>query len=59
MADNPTHYRITVKDIVITANEFFRPGDRYTVTAAIYNSEVNGKPFKDACATAQPLVKQQ
>lgn len=55
----PTHYRITVNAIIMAHNELFRPGDRYTVTAAVYNSEVNGKPFKEFCATAQPMTKKR
>ena len=52
-----THYRVTVKELFYAYNELFRPGDLYTVTAAIFNSDVDGKSFADRCETAEPEVR--
>lgn len=59
MADenSATHYRVTVKNIFMAENEMFKPGDRYTVTADLYNSTIGNIAFKEMCETAQPIFK--
>ncbi len=50
MAD--TVYEITVKEAFIAWNELFEPGKTYRVSERVFNSQVNGKAFKDLCATS-------
>jgi hypothetical protein len=55
MASKPTHYRVTVNRPLEFAGARFRPGARYTVTAAIFDSLSADHP--EAIATSEPLKK--
>ena len=65
----PTKYKITVSKWFQYQDVMFRPAEtegpkagfpRYQVPAAIYNSTVDdGTPFKDLCATADPIFEQE
>jgi hypothetical protein len=56
MAKKPTHYRLTVNRYVELANARFRPGARYTVTAAIH--ERLDKDVASAIATLEPVIRE-
>jgi hypothetical protein len=53
MASKPTHYRMTVNRPLEHAGARFRPGARYTVTAAVYDRLKADN--EAAIATAQPI----
>ena len=55
MAFKPTHYRVTVNRPLEFAGARFRPGARYTVTAAIFGGLQADHPA--AVATSEPLKK--
>ncbi|MCI5078707.1 hypothetical protein [Oricola sp.] len=56
MASKPTHYRVTVNRPFEHAGAKFRPGARYTVTAAVHGSLKTDHP--EAIASADPLKMQ-
>ena len=53
MASKPTHYRVTVNRPFEHAGAHFRPGARYTVTAAVFDGLKTDHP--EAIVTADPL----
>jgi hypothetical protein len=62
MAD-PTGYKVTVNKWFKAHNVMFRPAETdgpkkgypvYSVPPHIYDSTVDGVPFKDLCASAEP-----
>jgi hypothetical protein len=62
MAD-PIRWRVTVKEPFVIGDMVFGPArvdgkkagyPSYRVSPEVYNSTVDGKPFKDLCATADP-----
>ena len=62
MAD-PTGYKVTVNKWFKSNNVVFRPAETegqkkgypvYRVPMSVYNGTVDGTPFKDLCATAEP-----
>mgnify|MGYP007096725879 CR=1 FL=1 len=55
MASKATHYRVTVNRPLEFAGARFRPGARYTVTAAVFDSLSADHP--EAIATSEPLKK--
>jgi hypothetical protein len=58
MPETPTHYKVTVNNAFIAANELFLPGRNYRVKKEVYDGVTSdGKQFKDLCATAEPFVK--
>lgn len=64
----PTRYSITVKQWFQFQDVVFRPAEtegmkagfpRYEVPAMVYNGSVDGTPFKDLCATADPVYESE
>ena len=53
MASKPTHYRVTVNRPLEHSGARFRPGARYTVTAAVHDGLKTDHP--EAIASADPL----
>jgi hypothetical protein len=62
MAD-PTGYKVTVNKWFKAHNVMFRPAETdgpkkgypvYHVPPHIYDSTIDGTPFRDLCATAEP-----
>ncbi len=54
MANKPTHYKITVNRHVEFASARFRPGNRYTVKASIFDAMKAKQP--EAIASADPII---
>ena len=54
MAQNPTHYRLTVNRPVSASGMNFNPGSRYTVKAAVHDALK--EQAADAISTAEPMM---
>ncbi len=56
MPDEPTHYRVTVKQAFVAWSCTFFPGQTYTVKKRVFDSMVDDTLFKDLCATFEPVT---